>query len=249
MLAAGVACWRAWREKGGHADLLRRTQPRRIPRWLRRCVGASRMRCRWSGFRAQSMQDAVPEGFGGIAAIVGLGEQSLRDPSVPPTAQGEVARRTANLNTRNRSSSPAIAPPSSAGMALAKARGAKRAHDAADERALALQPDEAGRRAPCATARGRRRALADGAGHPEPSRESVNGPGTIRTALVSKSAPGALGRDVHWLAAQGVTRIVECGPGKVPPRPQQADRRAELKVLRAHRGRPTSTLTRAASRG
>jgi [acyl-carrier-protein] S-malonyltransferase len=75
MLVAGVACWRAWREKGGA-----------MPAWFAghslgeytALVAAEALRFEDAlplvRTRAQSMQEAVPEGTGGIAAILGLAD-------------------------------------------------------------------------------------------------------------------------------------------------------------------------------
>ncbi len=90
MLVAGVACWRAWREKSGP-----------MPSWLAghslgeysALVAAESMRFEDAlplvRFRAQAMQEAVPEGIGGIAAILGLDETALKDVCAE-AAQGEV---------------------------------------------------------------------------------------------------------------------------------------------------------------
>src|SRR5690349_5504192 len=78
MLIAGVACWRAWREAGGP-----------MPAWLAghslgeysALVAAESLAFEDAlplvRFRAQAMQEAVPEGTGGIAAILGLEGDSL----------------------------------------------------------------------------------------------------------------------------------------------------------------------------
>src|SRR5476649_36335 len=80
MLIAGVACWRAWQERNGA-----------MPSWLAghslgeysALVAAEAMRFEDAlplvRFRAQAMQEAVPEGTGGIAAILGLDEAALKD--------------------------------------------------------------------------------------------------------------------------------------------------------------------------
>ncbi|HEY4998097.1 MAG TPA: ACP S-malonyltransferase, partial [Usitatibacter sp.] len=80
MLVAGVACWRAWQEKSGP-----------MPSWLAghslgeysALVAAGSLRFEDAlplvRFRAQAMQEAVPEGTGGIAAILGLDEGALAD--------------------------------------------------------------------------------------------------------------------------------------------------------------------------
>src|SRR4029077_10134228 len=98
MLVAGVACWRAWREKKGP-----------MPSWLAghslgeysALVAAESLRFEDAlplvRFRAQAMQEAVPEGPGGIAAIIGLDpakvEEVCRD-----AAEGQVLE-AANLNS------------------------------------------------------------------------------------------------------------------------------------------------------
>src|SRR6478735_8745035 len=98
MLVAGVACWRAWREKNGP-----------MPSWLAghslgeysALVAAEAMRFEEAlplvRERARAMQEAVPEGTGGIAAILGLDDAKL--PGVlQAAAQGEVVE-AANLNS------------------------------------------------------------------------------------------------------------------------------------------------------
>ena len=103
MLVAGVACWRAWREGGGP-----------MPEWFAghslgeysALVAAGAMRFEDAlplvRLRAQAMQDAVPEGTGGIAAILGLDEAALRE-VCEAAAQGEVLE-LANLNSPDRKS-------------------------------------------------------------------------------------------------------------------------------------------------
>jgi [acyl-carrier-protein] S-malonyltransferase len=98
MLVAGVACWRAWRKRGGP-----------MPAYFAghslgeytALVAAESMRFEEAlpavRVRAQAMQEAVPEGTGGIAAIVGLDDAKL--PAVlAEAAQGEVVE-AANLNS------------------------------------------------------------------------------------------------------------------------------------------------------
>src|ERR1700752_2231532 len=90
MLVAGVACWRAWKEKGGA-----------LPAWFAghslgeysALVAAESMRFEDAlplvRLRAQAMQEAVPEGTGGIAAIVGLGLAAVEE-VCREAAQGQV---------------------------------------------------------------------------------------------------------------------------------------------------------------
>src|SRR5258708_35579570 len=98
MLVAGVACWRAWRERQGP-----------LPAWFAghslgeytALVAAESLRFEAAlplvRFRAQAMQEAGPEGTGGIAAILGLDEAALQ-PVCAQAAQSEVVQPS-NLNS------------------------------------------------------------------------------------------------------------------------------------------------------
>ena len=124
MLVAGVACWRAWREKGGP-----------MPAYLAghslgeytALVAANALRFEDAlptvRLRAQAMQEAVPEGTGGIAAIVGLDDAKL--PAVlAEAAQGEVVE-AANLNSPGQVVVAGHRAAVERAMAVAKANGAK----------------------------------------------------------------------------------------------------------------------------
>ena len=124
MLIAGVACWRAWREKGGP-----------MPSYFAGHSLGEYSALVASGalafedalplvrFRAQSMQDAVPEGTGGIAAIVGL-DEALISQVCAEAAQGEVVE-PANLNSPGQVVIAGHRAAVERGMAIAKAKGAK----------------------------------------------------------------------------------------------------------------------------
>ncbi|MGZ5084172.1 MAG: ACP S-malonyltransferase, partial [Usitatibacter sp.] len=126
MLVAGIACWRAWQEKGGP-----------MPSWLAghslgeysALVAAQSIRFEDAlplvRFRAQAMQDAVPEGVGGIAAILGLEDGALADVCAG-AAQGEVVE-PANLNSPGQVVVAGHRGAVERAMALAKEKGAKRA--------------------------------------------------------------------------------------------------------------------------
>ena len=215
MLVAGVACWRAWREKGGP-----------MPAWFAghslgeysALVAAEAIRFEDAlslvRERAQAMQDAVPEGTGGIAAILGLDDTKLDD-LCRDAAQGEVLE-AANLNSPGQV---VIAGHRSAverGMALAKERGAKRAvmlPMSAPSHCSLMKP-----------AAERLRARLDAITIARPkvpvihnrSVEVTEDPRVIRTMLVEQlDHPVRWIESVQFLAARGVKRIVECAPGKV----------------------------------
>ena len=102
MLTAGVAVWRAWLAAGGTGAVgRRRAQPRRVH-------GARRRRRARFGdalplvrFRAQAMQDAVPEGVGAMAAMLGL-DDAASAARAARRAQGQVVEPV-NFNAPSRS--------------------------------------------------------------------------------------------------------------------------------------------------
>ncbi|HEY2630281.1 MAG TPA: ACP S-malonyltransferase, partial [Usitatibacter sp.] len=211
MLVAGVACWRAWSE---------RRYP--MPHWFAghslgeysALVASGAMRFEDAlplvRFRAQAMQEAVPEGTGGIAAILGLDDAAL--PAVlAEAAQGEVLE-PANLNSPGQV---VIAGHRSAverGMALAKQKGAKRAvmlPMSAPSHCSLMKP---------AAERLRERLEKIEIRKPQvpviQNRfvQSFDDPAKIRVALVEQ-----LYNPVRWietmqfLGSKGVRRVVECG--------------------------------------
>jgi len=215
MLIAGVACWRAWRERGGP-----------MPSWFAghslgeytALVAAGAIKFEDAlplvRFRAQAMQEAVPEGTGGIAAILGLDDDKLAGVCTD-AAQGEVVE-PANLNSPGQVVIAGHRGAVERGMALARERGAKRAvmlPMSAPSHCSLMRP---------AAERLRERLAAIDISRPavpvlhNRSVEAYDDPQRIRSALVEQ-----LDHPVRWietvraLAARGVTRIVECGPGKV----------------------------------
>lgn len=165
-------------------------------------------------YRAEVMQQAVPEGSGGIAAILGLDDDAVKAVCVE-AAQGEVVEAV-NFNSPGQV---VIAGHRSAverGMELAKARGAKRAlllpmsvpshcsllKDAAQKLAARLA---------VVTVRKPNVPVlhnADVASHGEA--------GAIGDALARQlHSPVRWVETVRKFAVDGVTHVVECGPGKV----------------------------------
>src|SRR5687768_1344784 len=215
MLVAGVACWRAWRERGGA-----------MPAWFAghslgeysALVAAESLRFEDAlplvRLRAQAMQEAVPEGTGGIAAIVGLDDAKL--PAVlAAAAQGEVVE-AANLNSPGQ-------------VVVAGHRGAvERAMAGAKEQGAKLvkmlpmsAPSHCSLMRPAAERLRERLEAVDVRKPVVPVIhncfvEAFDDPARIRLALVEQ-----LDHPVRWietvqlLANHGVKRLVECAPGKV----------------------------------
>jgi [acyl-carrier-protein] S-malonyltransferase len=215
MLTAGVACWRAWRERGGA-----------MPDFFAghslgeytALVAAGAMRFEDAlplvRLRAQAMQEAVPEGTGGIAAIVGLDDAKIAQVCAE-AAQGQVLE-PCNLNSPGQIVIAGHRAAVERGMAAARAHGAKIA------KMLPMSaPSHCSLMKPAAGRLGERLASveivppgvpvvqnADVASFQEPDR--------IRQALVDQlCSPVRWADTVRYLQARGVTRIVECAPGKV----------------------------------
>ena len=215
MLVAGVACWRAWREKNGP-----------LPAWLAghslgeysALVAADALRFEDAlalvRLRAQAMQEAVPEGTGGIAAIVGLDAAKVVE-VCRDAAEGEVLE-PASLNSPVQVVIAGHRAAVERGMALAKQRGAKIATMlpmSAPSHCSLMKP---------AAARLRERLEAIDMKKPtipviqNRNVEASADPARIREALVEQlDHPVRWVETVQFLGHKGVKRIVECGPGKV----------------------------------
>ncbi|HTS86288.1 MAG TPA: ACP S-malonyltransferase [Usitatibacter sp.] len=215
MLVAGVACWRAWTERGNPA-----------PSWLAghslgeysALVASGAMRFEDAlplvRFRAQAMQEAVPEGTGAIAAILGLDDAAL--PMVlAEAAQGEVVE-AANLNSPGQVVIAGHRAAVERGMAIAKQKGARIA------KMLPMSaPSHCSLMKPAADRLRERLAAIDVRRPSIPvihNRfvESFDDPQKIRAALVEQLCnPVRWIETIRLLGSKGATRIVECGPGKV----------------------------------
>jgi [acyl-carrier-protein] S-malonyltransferase len=215
MLVAGVACWRAWRGAGGP-----------MPSYFAghslgeysALVAAEALRFEDAlplvRLRAQSMQEAVPEGTGGIAAILGLDDAKLAEVCAE-AAQGEVLE-PANLNSPGQVVIAGHRGAVERGMALAKQKGAKRAvmlPMSAPSHCSLMRP---------AAQRLRERLDAVEVRTPvvpvvhNRFVESFDDPERIKISLIEQlDHPVRWIETVEFLARNGVQRIVECAPGKV----------------------------------
>jgi len=165
-------------------------------------------------FRAQAMQEAVPMGTGAMAAILGLDDDAVRA-ACAEAAQGEVVEAV-NFNAPSQVVIAGHKGAVERAAAAAKTRGAKRAvmlpvsapfHSSllkpAAERLQARMQDVAFRAPQISVVNN-----VDVA--------TVSDPAQIKDALARQAC-----NPVRWVeviqafAAQGVTHVVECGPGKV----------------------------------
>ncbi len=216
MLVAGVACYRAWLVETG----------------LRPSVVAGHSLGEYSAlvasgvlgladalplvrFRAQAMQDAVPVGQGGMAAILGMDAQAVRDGCAQITAGGDVVEAV-NFNDPKQT----VIAGSKAGVEKAcealKAAGAKRALSlpvSAPFHSSLMKP---------AAERLKEKLLATP--FSAPSIDLINNidvkveadASAIRDALYRQAfGPVRWVEVVQAIKARGLTHVLECGPGKV----------------------------------
>ena len=165
-------------------------------------------------FRAQSMQEAVPEGTGAMAAILGLDEKGAMD-ACAEAAQGEVVQAV-NFNAPGQ----VVIAGHKAAVARAidacKARGAKRAMPlpvSAPFHSSLMKP--AGEKLKVYLEK-----VSVGKGEiPLINNVDVkteSDPVKIKDALVRQAAsPVRWIETIKAMSAQGVTHVIECGPGKV----------------------------------
>ncbi|MCA3025409.1 MAG: ACP S-malonyltransferase [Rhodocyclaceae bacterium] len=215
MLVAGVATWRAWQSLGG-------PQPNRFAGHslgeYTALVAAGAMAFADAvplvRFRAEAMQAAVPEGKGGIAAVLGLDVDVVRQ-VCSDAAAGEVLEAV-NLNSPGQI---VIAGHRSAverGMALAKERGAKRA---------IMLPMSAPSH--CALMRPAAEQLRSRLQHVQimtpsvPVIQNADVAAFLTAEEIKSALVEQLFRPVRWietvqaLARNGATTVIECVPGKV----------------------------------
>jgi [acyl-carrier-protein] S-malonyltransferase len=215
MVTAGYAAYRAWRELGGVEPAVIAGHSLGEYTALVVAGAISFADCLpLVRFRAQAMQQAVPAGMGGMAAILGLDDEAIRT-ACSEAAQGEVVEAV-NFNAPGQTVIAGNAGAVQRAIEAAKARGAKRA--------IALPvsaPFHSALMAPAAAALSK---YLDGVSISAPKIAVLHNfdvlghadAAGIRSALV-----GQADHAVRWveviraMAAQGVTHVAECGPGKV----------------------------------
>lgn len=215
MLTAGIAIWRLWRSLGGgmpgyFAGHSLGEYSALVAAGVIRFADAIPL----VRYRAELMQDAAPAGQGGIAAILGLDDETLKAVCAE-AAQGEIVE-LANYNSPGQLVISGSRAAVERAIEAAKTRGAKRAmmlamsvpahcslmRPAAEQ--LRQRIDEINFLPPVALVIQNVDAV------------SFNDPVAIKDALV-RQLYGA----VRWIetikaiADGGVKRVVECGPGRV----------------------------------
>lgn len=218
MLIAGVAVYRAWISSGGRQPSL--VAGHSLGEYSALVVSEALSfadALKLVRFRAQSMQQAVPEGMGGMAAVLGLedGIVELICHEVTSSGNGETLE-AANFNSPGQI---VIAGHKNAilrGIELAKAKGAKRA--------LMLPmsiPSHCSLMKPAADHM--RQQLESVTLHSPriPILHNVDAKSHADTATLKQILVQQLVSPVRWVAtiqalpAFGINHVIECGPGKV----------------------------------
>mgnify|MGYP003332983117 CR=1 FL=1 len=217
MLTAGVAFYRAWLAAGGAAPkVMAGHSLGEYSALVAAGVISFKDAVPLVRFRAEAMQSAVPVGTGGMAAILGLDDDAVRKACADAqAATGEVVEAV-NYNAPAQ----VVIAGSKAGVEkaceLSKAAGAKRALPlpvSAPFHSSLLKP----------ASEKLETYLADKT-FQAPSIDVINNvdvsilkdPASIKNALVRQAAaPVRWVETIQAMAAQGVTHVVECGPGKV----------------------------------
>ena len=215
MLTAGYAAYRAWVSLGGvEPALVAGHSLGEYTALVAAGVLSFRDALPLVRFRAQAMQEAVPQGQGAMAAILGLDEDAVRAVCAE-AAQGEVVQAV-NFNSPGQVVIAGHAAAVKRACDAAKAKGAKRALPlpvSAPFHSALMQP-----------AAERLRQYMQGIEFRAPRVPVINNvdvaryddPAQVKDALVRQAY-----NPVRWVeiiqafAAQGVTHVAECGPGKV----------------------------------
>jgi len=215
MLTAGVAVWRAWQSVSGAAPAF--VAGHSLGEYTA-LVAAGALDFSDAvplvRFRAEAMQQAVAPGVGAMAAVVGGDDAAVAD-ACREAAQGEVVEPV-NFNAPGQIVIAGNKAAVERAIVAAKARGAKRAlllPVSAPFHSSLLKPAAERLAARLAEIEIRPPAIpvihnVDVTTHAEPD--------AIRAALAQQAAsPVRWTETINALAKQGVTAVVECGPGKV----------------------------------
>lgn len=215
MLAAGVATWRAWLAASGPRPQTMAGHSLGEYSALV-CAGAVDFAdaMRLVADRGRFMQQAAPAGQGAMAAILGMEDDAVRN-LCQQAAQGDVLDAV-NFNSPGQVVIAGTAAAVARAVEQSKAAGAKRAvmlpvsvpshcrlmHPAAQQMAERLKQAEI-RRPQIAVIH-------------NTHVQAESDPQAIRNALVRQiESPVRWVETIRKMAADGVTRIVECGPGRV----------------------------------
>lgn len=216
MLTAGIANYRAWLAEGGAAPAI--VAGHSLGEYTA-LVAAGSLTLMDAlplvRLRAQAMQDAVPVGTGGMAAILGLDPAAVREGCAKAASESGEVVEAVNFNDPKQTVIAGSKAGVEAGCAVLKGMGAKRA--------LPLPvsaPFHSSLMKPAAERLRERLATIDLKAPRIPVLNNIDvatpaDPDAIRDALYRQAfGPVRWVELVQALKARGLTRVIECGPGK-----------------------------------
>lgn len=215
MLTTAVACYRAWIAAGGAAPkLVAGHSLGEYSALVAAGVIAFKDAVPLVRFRAQAMQDAVPVGQGGMAAILGLSDEDVIA-ACNEAAEGEVVEAV-NFNAPAQVVIAGSKAAVERACEIAKAKGAKRA--------LTLPVSAPFHSSLLKPASDKLREYMAGIAFSAPAIPLINNvdvaivtdPALIKDALVRQAAsPVRWVETIQAVHASGIRNVIECGPGKV----------------------------------
>ena len=215
LLAAGVALWNLWQSsKGSKPTYMAGHSLGEYTALV--CAGAIDFKAaiKLVEFRGQAMQQAVPPGAGAMAAILGLEDEAVRR-ACAEAAQGQVVQAV-NFNSPGQVVIAGDKPAVDRAIAACNAKGAKRS--------LLLPvsvPSHCALMKPAAEQLAAKLAKLDLKAPQIPVIHNVDVADHADAAAIRRVLKEQLYSPVRWaetiqfLAGQGVTKLVEFGPGRV----------------------------------
>ena len=217
MLTAAVAFYRAWLAAGGPApSVMAGHSLGEYSALVAAGVISFKDAVPLVRFRAEAMQSAVPVGTGGMAAILGLDDAAVIEVCAEASAASGGVVEAVNFNAPGQVVIAGASDAVTKACELLKAAGAKRALPlpvSAPFHSSLLQPASEKLKSYLANIEFKAPTISV---INNVDVEILNDPAAIKDALVRQAAkPVRWQETIHAMASQGITQVVECGPGKV----------------------------------
>ena len=217
MLTAAIAFYRAWLASGGPTPTVMAGHSLgEYSALVAAGVIAFKDAVPLVRFRAEAMQTAVPVGTGGMAAILGLDDETVRVVCAQASAASGGVVEAVNFNAPGQVVIAGGSEAVTKACELLKAAGAKRALPlavSAPFHSSLLQPASEKLKVYLEKIEFLPSNIAV---INNVDVEILNDPAAIKDALVRQAAkPVRWQETIHAMAQQGVTQVIECGPGKV----------------------------------
>lgn len=217
MLTAGVAFYRAWLAAGGAVPkVMAGHSLGEYSALVAAGVISFKDAVPLVRFRAEAMQSAVPVGTGGMAAILGLDDAMVIQVCAEASAASGGVVEAVNFNAPGQVVIAGASDAVTKACELLKAAGAKRALPlpvSAPFHSSLLQPASEKLKGYLANIEFKAPTIAV---INNVDVQILNDPMAIKDALVRQAAkPVRWQETIQAMAQQGVTQVVECGPGKV----------------------------------